>query len=180
MVSCPSLPALPKETSRVRRAAHSALPQTLTVNVDYIYGFVAWDAKDGFPKAQSSMNIIETVLNFYYLYLVHQDRSLSALSLAPVVGLVAVVMTASKTVLYLFNDMFCGPSGWCKTGHNDWFTFIFLWVLPNTPWIYIPSWIAYKLGKEIQHGLHVAAKVSQGSAKGAAARKSKSVTAKAQ
>jgi adiponectin receptor len=69
--------------------------------------------------------------------------------------------------------MFCGPNGWCKTGHNDWFTFIFLWVLPNTPWIFIPTALGIKFGAEIKKNLHVAAKVAQGAAKGAAARKAK-------
>lgn len=70
---------------------------------DYVYGWVSWKAHDGFPKAQSAMNIAETFLNFLYLYLVHLDGSLEALSLAPVIGLITVVMTCSKTVLYVFN-----------------------------------------------------------------------------
>ncbi|KDN48465.1 hypothetical protein K437DRAFT_245637 [Tilletiaria anomala UBC 951] len=149
-------------------------PYELYGTIDYIYGPTAWNAMDGFPKAQSVMNIAETILNFLYLYLAYVDKSLEALCIAPVIGFTAVIMTASKTVLYLFNDWFCGPSGWCKTGHNDWKTYIFLWFIPNTPWIFVPTTIAYLLGREIVANLTIAGKVTQGGARGAAARKSKS------
>lgn len=148
-------------------------PYATYVNIDYIYGWPSVQSFDGFPKAQSMMNIIETVLNFAYLYLAHVDASIEALSIAPVVGLVAVVMTASKTVLYLFNDWFCGPNGWCKTGHNSLFNFIFLWFIPNTPWIFIPTAISYVLGSQIADNLLVAAKVAAGGAKGAGVQKKK-------
>lgn len=70
-------------------------------------------------------------------------------------------------------DWFCGPNGWCKTGQNDWYSYIVLWFIPNTPWIYVTAILAYKFTREIAGNLLVASKVSAGAAKGGAARKAK-------
>ncbi|PWN52951.1 HlyIII-domain-containing protein [Violaceomyces palustris] len=132
-------------------------PYSLYKDIDYIYGFPSLDTNDGFPAAQSTMNIVESLLNLYYLYKVYIVATPSARAEAPVPLLAALVMTASKTVLYFLNDHYCG---WCKTGHNDWKTFIVLWVIPNTPWIIIPTLISIYLAREIQSNLRVAAGLS--------------------
>ena len=49
--------------------------------------------------------------------------------------------------------------GWCKTGHNDWYTLIVYWILPNGLWILFPAIIAYIFVKELSTTLKVAAGV---------------------
>lgn len=52
--------------------------------------------------------------------------------------------------------------GWCKTGHNDWYTLIVYWLLPNGLWILFPSIIAYVFIAELSNTLKVAGGVEQG------------------
>lgn len=78
-------------------------PYSLYMNVDYIYGLPSWDTKDGFPAAQSLMNVGESILNLFYIYLVHVKATPSSLAVAPIYGLAAVIMTLSKTILYVLN-----------------------------------------------------------------------------
>ncbi|SPO23243.1 related to Adiponectin receptor 1 [Ustilago trichophora] len=131
-------------------------PYSLYMNVDYIYGLPSWDTKDGFPAAQSLMNVGESILNLFYIYLVHIKATPSSLAVAPIWGLVAVTMTLSKTILYVLNDFCCG---WCKTGHNDWYTLFVYWILPNGLWILFPAIIAYVFIRELSVSLKVAAGV---------------------
>lgn len=70
------------------------------------------------------MNVIETFMNLGYLYLQHVVGSPSA----PLLGLTALVMTLSKTVLYWGQEYFCGG---CAIGHNDLQTLLWLWIVPN-------------------------------------------------
>jgi hypothetical protein len=46
-------------------------------------------------------------------------------------------MTWSKTVLYWLQDFYCGPNGWCMSGHNPWFQWIYLWAIPNVSSTYL-------------------------------------------
>nr|CDI52599.1 related to Adiponectin receptor 1 [Melanopsichium pennsylvanicum 4] len=131
-------------------------PYSLYMNVDYIYGLPSWDTKDGFPAAQSLMNVGESIINLFYIYLVHVKATQASLAVAPIWGLIAVIMTLSKTILYVLNDYCCG---WCKTGHNDWYTLFVYWILPNGLWILFPSIIAYVFVQEISTTLKVAAGV---------------------
>ena len=93
--------------------------------VDYIYGWKAFNSQNGFTSAQASLNIIETLMYMYYLYVLYvygkptnvQGRGAPEISsvgffgqaravggqqgvLALLVGYSAAVMTVSKTVLY--------------------------------------------------------------------------------
>ncbi|SYW77045.1 related to Adiponectin receptor 1 [Ustilago bromivora] len=131
-------------------------PYKLYMNIDYIYGLPSWDAKDGFPAAQSLMNVVECFLNLFYVYLVHLKATPKSIAVAPVWGLIAVTMTLSKTILYALNDYCCG---WCKTGHNDWNTLVFLYILPNGLWILFPAIIALIFIHELSTTLKVAAGV---------------------
>lgn len=70
------------------------------------------------------MNIVENLLNIAYLYLTHVTGS----PIAPLIGFASIVMTLSKTVLYWLNEHYCG---WCSVGHNDWYTLIVYWIIPN-------------------------------------------------
>jgi hypothetical protein len=95
-------------------------PYDLYARTDYIYGWKAFNEKNGFTSAQGSMNVVETLLYIYYLYLVYsQGTQLKATrggakpgflaqryvagepgTMAATVGFVAAVMTFSKTMLY--------------------------------------------------------------------------------
>jgi hypothetical protein len=100
------------------------VPYDLYGTVDYIYGWKAFNDKNGFTAAQSFLNVIETILYIYYLYILYahgrQSRALGRGApkknagflgqqrivdgrqgaLAVVVAYSAAVMTLSKTLLY--------------------------------------------------------------------------------
>lgn len=46
-------------------------PYALYGTVDYIYGWPAYNARNGFTAAQTVMNIVETLGYLYYLYIVY-------------------------------------------------------------------------------------------------------------
>lgn len=50
------------------------------------------------------LNVIENLMNMYYLYLAHYAQS----PVAPVLGFASIVMTLSKTVLYWAQEYYCG------------------------------------------------------------------------
>src|SRR6266536_5187814 len=100
-------------------------PYELYGTVDYIYGWKAFDEKNGFTAAQGFLNIIESFMYVYYLYIlfVHgrqpkgrgrgapkpktvgflgQQRYVDGKqgALGALVGYSAAVMTVSKTLLY--------------------------------------------------------------------------------
>lgn len=90
------------------------------MRTDYLYGWKAIEEKNGFTAAQASMNVLETLLYFYYLWLVYShgiqlkatsdgakprvlaNRNISGQpgALAVIAGFAASVMTFSKTSLY--------------------------------------------------------------------------------
>lgn len=100
-------------------------PYALYATVDYLYGRQAMDENDGFTGAQTFLNVIETAMYVYYLYLLFtrggqskaqgrgapdkrvlgflgEQRFIEGKSaaLATLVAFSAAVMTVSKTVLY--------------------------------------------------------------------------------
>lgn len=100
-------------------------PYELYGTVDYIYGWKAFNEKNGFTAAQGFLNIVESLMYVYYLYILFahgrqskaQGRGAPKTSkvgflgqqryvdgrmgaLAVLVGYSAAVMTVSKTVLY--------------------------------------------------------------------------------
>ncbi|KAL4063754.1 hypothetical protein J3A83DRAFT_4361873 [Scleroderma citrinum] len=114
--------------------------------VDHVYGVESLLHNDGFPNAQSLLNVIETLVNLAYLYSAHVYHAPAA----PVIGLIGATMTLSKTVLYWAQEYYCG---WCATGHNDLATLIKFFIVPNGLWILIPGMIVYTLGKDIANAL---------------------------
>lgn len=66
-------------------------------------------------------------------------------------------MRGDLTSRFRIEQDFC--CGWCKTGHNDWYTLIVYWILPNGLWILFPAIIALTLIQEISTSLKVAAGV---------------------
>lgn len=92
------------------------VPYRLYGQIDHVYGWVAYNARDGFTAAQGSLNAIETAMYLFYLYEVSRANSAAgagtslwdgskvltgrAGAKAVLVGFSAAVMTFSKTVLY--------------------------------------------------------------------------------
>lgn len=93
--------------------------------MDTFYGVVAWEERDGFTSAQAFMNLVETALNFLYLYL-GANFPVSKIGQVNLVGFSAAILTIAKTILYWLTEYY---SGMRHTGHNDWQTYIFLWVV---------------------------------------------------
>ena len=101
------------------------VPYELYGKVDYIYGWKAFNEHNGFTAAQGFLNIIESLMYIYYLYVVFVYGKLSKAqgrgapkpstvgflgqqrfvegrhgAVAVVVAYSAALMTVSKTVLY--------------------------------------------------------------------------------
>jgi len=124
-------------------AIHSPVwtPYELYGRVDGVYGFKAWDARDGFTAAQGSLNVLETLMYMAYLYVCTRRGTLvndspaprkivsgRAGALAVLIGFSAAVMTLSKTVLYWLKEYYCGFD---NIGHNPPFELIVLWIIPK-------------------------------------------------
>lgn len=130
-----SLPLVTWDTGYVLLRPHSMpggslhwplwVPYDLYGRVDYIYGWKAFNEKNGFTAAQGLLNVVETLMYLYYLYILfaygrastaqgrgapktatagelgqqrYVDGKMGAV--AVLVGFSAAIMTVSKTVLY--------------------------------------------------------------------------------
>ncbi|KAG4410774.1 hypothetical protein IFR04_016089 [Cadophora malorum] len=154
-------------------------PYELYGKVDYIYGWKAFNERNGFTAAQGLLNIVESLMYLYYLYILlvfgrqSNSRGRGAPSpqtigvlgqqryvdgqkgaIAVLVGYSAAVMTVSKTVLYWMNEYY---SGFENIGHNSVRNLIFLWIIPNGAWLVLPSYMIYLTGSEILQGLTIVA-----------------------
>ncbi|KAL8370012.1 hypothetical protein RB595_000394 [Gaeumannomyces hyphopodioides] len=89
------------------------VPYELYGRVDHIYGFKQWHLNNGFTAAQSSLNLIESLMYLYYVYVWSSNAApapagsgrRAALTGRPAARAVlvlfaALVMTLSKTILY--------------------------------------------------------------------------------
>lgn len=155
------------------------VPYDLYGRIDYIYGWKAFNERNGFTAAQTMLNLIETAMYTFYMYILFahgkqsskhgrgaprpalagflgQQRAVEGKmgALAVLVGYSAAVMTVSKTLLYWFNEYY---SGFDNIGHNSAQDLIFLWIIPNGAWLVAPSYIIYLTGSEILQGLTIAA-----------------------
>jgi hypothetical protein len=127
-----SLPLVAWDTGYVMLRPHSMpggklqwplwVPYELYVEMDYVYGWKAFNEHNGFTAAQALLNIVESLMYVYYLYIVYAlgqkataGRGAKAAgggflaqrfvegqtgALAALVVFSAAVMTLSKTVLY--------------------------------------------------------------------------------
>jgi len=148
-------------------------PYELYGKVDYIYGWKAFNEKNGFTAAQGTLNIVESLMYIYALYITYTygkqttaQKGAKAGFLGPrqvegkhgVLALLvlysAAVMTVSKTVLYWMNEYY---SGFDNIGHNSIIELLVLWIIPNGAWLVLPSYIIYLTGGEIVQGLSSAA-----------------------
>lgn len=133
-------------------------PYALYGTVDYIYGWPAFKARNGFTSAQGSLNVVETLCYLFYLRIVwthgksigargrlenpkrsvawflfeekHVDGRMGAIALLAVFS--ASVMTLSKTILYgeLPFERRSGECG-CHGIENDTPLFSSLWLRPD-------------------------------------------------
>ncbi|TKA23833.1 hypothetical protein B0A50_06968 [Salinomyces thailandicus] len=157
-------------------------PYALYGTVDYIYGFKAWDARNGFTMAQGTINLFETVAYMVYLYMMYaygereeatqgrgapdqeelrgwrtlgQSRTVhgDVAVKAVLLGYSTAFLTFTKTVLYWLNEAF---SGFDNIGHNSWSRLVFLWIIPNGAWLVLPAYMIYVFGQEILQALQIA------------------------
>ncbi|KAL4815249.1 hypothetical protein BDW67DRAFT_164756 [Aspergillus spinulosporus] len=139
--------------------------------VDYIYGWPAFNANNGFTNAQAVINLLETGGYLYYLWVVYRygtvaedskgsrgsQGTLSWLlatdkvvagrmgATALLAAFSASVSTVSKTVLYWLQEYF---SNFENIGHNDFWPMT-VWIILNGLWIVVPVWNLHVLGEEI-------------------------------
>ncbi|KAF2502397.1 hypothetical protein BU16DRAFT_7248 [Lophium mytilinum] len=153
-------------------------PYELYASIDYVYGWPAWEARDGFTAAQAWLNIAETIGYGLYLMIIYDHGASAAggrgvqlgkgvegwfaggrkvegrpASRAVVIAFAASVMTASKTVLYFLNE---AGSGFKNVGHNEWVVLIPLYIVMNGLWFIMSFYMTYIFGAEIIEGLDAA------------------------
>ncbi|KAK1852618.1 hypothetical protein CCHR01_04772 [Colletotrichum chrysophilum] len=147
------------------------VPYALYGTVDYIYGWKAFNARNGFTSAQGTLNLVESVMYLVYVWIYFaRGRAVQgpagikkvvggrAGALGVVVGFSAAVMTLSKTVLYWANEYF---SGFDNIGHNPPMDLLFLWIIPNGAWLLGSGYMIVSLGGEIVDGLALASKTTK-------------------
>ncbi|KAM3554413.1 hypothetical protein ARSEF4850_006466 [Beauveria asiatica] len=145
-------------------------PYKLYGEVDHVYGWKAFHAKSGFTAAQGALNAVETVMYLVYAWAffakavddagVDGKRAVTGRrgAQAVLVGFSAAVMTLSKTILYWLNEYY---SGFDNIGHNDLFSLVFLWIIPNGAWLVGSTWMIYSLGGDILRGIEAASHVKE-------------------
>ncbi|KAK8125367.1 uncharacterized protein PG998_001126 [Apiospora kogelbergensis] len=144
------------------------VPYKLYGEVDHVYGWKSYHARNGFTAAQGSLNVVETAMYLGYLwlwitrarevYVAGRGGNTKALSgrpaaVAVLLAFTAAIMTLSKTVLYWLNEYY---SGFDNIGHNSIQDLIPLWIIPNGAWLIFPSYMIYVMGNEIIEGLTAA------------------------
>ncbi|KAK7941007.1 C6 transcription factor [Apiospora aurea] len=143
-------------------------PYKLYGEVDHVYGWKSYNARNGFTAAQGALNVVETAMYLAYLWLwltrarevnvAARGGATKVLSGRPaatavLLAFTAAVMTVSKTVLYWLNEYY---SGFDNIGHNSIQDLIPLWIIPNGAWLIFPSYMIYVMGNEIIEGLTAA------------------------
>ena len=73
--------------------------------VDYIYGKKAYENHNGFTNAQSALNVIELLMQIWYLRLRTKPGKENK---ALLVGYTVSVMSLSKTILYWLQEYYSG------------------------------------------------------------------------
>ncbi|KJZ74955.1 hypothetical protein HIM_05686 [Hirsutella minnesotensis 3608] len=150
------------------------VPYKLYGTVDYVYGWRAFEMRNGFTAAQGFLNLVETLMYLAYLWLyysapssVSSDAAAAARPASPrtkalrgrggatalLIGFSAAVMTLSKTVLYWMNEYY---SGFDNIGHNPMLDLVYLWIIPNGAWLIGSTYMIWSLGSDIVQGLEMA------------------------
>ncbi|KAK1977751.1 hypothetical protein LZ30DRAFT_600637 [Colletotrichum cereale] len=147
------------------------VPYALYGQVDHVYGWKAFEARNGFTSAQGALNFVEILMYLAYVWLylsrgeavggpagAKKTVGGTAGALAVVIGFSAAVMTLSKTVLYWANEYF---SGFDNIGHNTMADIISMWIIPNGAWLVGSGYMVLSLGGEIVDGLALASKTTK-------------------
>ncbi|PFH56979.1 hypothetical protein XA68_15678 [Ophiocordyceps unilateralis] len=138
------------------------VPYKLYGEVDHIYGWKAFNARNGFTAAQGLLNLVETAMYLFYLgiFVGSPSRRLTGrpAAVAVLVGFSAAVMTLSKTLLYWMNEYY---SGFDNIGHNPLLDLVYLWIIPNGAWLVGSSYMIWNLGSDILDGLETAAQMGK-------------------
>lgn len=141
------------------------VPYELYGRIDYVYGWKAYDAQSGFSGAQSFLNIVETLMYLYYVYIWYTQGKVvptngtrkvltgRAAGEAVAVGFAAACMTVSKTVLYWLCEWF---SNYENIGHNTARDVVILWIIPNGLWLIFPTFMIFELWEDIVGAFEVA------------------------
>jgi hypothetical protein len=111
-------------------------PYALYSTIDLVYG-VRNGEFNAFGYGQSLMNVVENVFYLIGLYLYRVRGNKNA---AFVVWFGALVATFSKTVLYSMVEIGDGNR---NVSHNDWYTFVFLYIMTNNVWTVIPGCLIF-------------------------------------
>ncbi|CUS12786.1 unnamed protein product [Tuber aestivum] len=120
---------------------------TFYATIDHVYGPSAFAENDGFPAAQSLMNLVESVVNITYLAKYYSTRAGGTGGGGMlVVGFAGVVMTLAKTVLYVLNEVCAGGR---HVAHNDFKSLFLFYILPNGLWVAFPAWCTCWFSREI-------------------------------
>ncbi len=123
------------------------VPYVLYSTIDLVYG-VRNGEFNAFGIGQSLMNIAENACYAYGLVQYRRGKK----NLAYVLWFGALVATFSKTVLYALVEV--GDDN-RNVSHNDWNTFIFLYVLPNNVWTIVPGFfVFFVFGPALVHALN--------------------------
>lgn len=150
------------------------VPYELYGTIDYVYGWPAFNEGNGFTSAQALLNVVETALYAYYLYIYFAEgkpakgaapsswtgKSLegSTAGKAALVGFAGAVMTLSKTALYWLIEYY---GNYHNIGHNTLQDLIFLWIIPNGAWLVGSGYMTISIGNDILQGLSLAARDSK-------------------
>jgi hypothetical protein len=99
--------------------------------IDMVYG-----TYNAFGIGQSMMNVLE---NFVYLYALLQYRA-GRKNKAYFLWFSVLLCTFAKTFLYALVEV--GDAG-RGVSHNDWFTIVFLYIIPNNVWTVVPGYYVF-------------------------------------
>ncbi|CAG7924076.1 unnamed protein product [Penicillium olsonii] len=130
-------------------------PYALYGTIDYIYGWPAFKARNGFTAAQTILNLVETAGYLWYLAIVYVYGTTVVSgrgSQQPSKGLLWL-LKGNKVVAGRLNEYF---SGYDNVGHNDLVTLVIYWIIPNGAWLVFPSYNIYILGGEILSSIELA------------------------
>ncbi|KAK9476633.1 hypothetical protein V1514DRAFT_336144 [Lipomyces japonicus] len=125
-------------------------PYALYAEIDYVYGFPAYEEKDGFPSAQAFMTLVEAFFNWIYVYTSYFSTNQSTRITGALIGFASATSCFSKTTLYMLCEYF---SGFKYVGHNPWHRLVFLYIIPSAPWIFVSLYSLLTIGGQLKRGL---------------------------
>ncbi|KAK9378651.1 uncharacterized protein V2V93DRAFT_375464 [Kockiozyma suomiensis] len=125
-------------------------PYALYGTIDYVYGWPAYNEKDGFPAAQSFLTLVEAIFMSVYIYTSYFTKSPSTRLTGAFIGLIAATSCFSKTVLYMLCEYF---SGYKYVGHNPLPTLVMLYLIPSAPWIFMNFYSMLAIAGQLKSAL---------------------------